>query len=59
MRPSASFRVILSESFSIYSCSFDVFLGEGDRVFLHELWQLGIMITGLKVHSEISKLCDL
>lgn len=26
---------------------------EGDRVFLPELWQLGIMITGLKVHSEI------
>ena len=27
---------------------------EDDRVFLHELWQLGVMITGLKVHSEIS-----
>ena len=35
MRPSASFHVILSESFSICSCSFDVFLGGGEyRVFL-------------------------
>lgn len=28
-----------------------ILLMEGDRVFLNELWQLGVMITGLKVHS--------